>query len=236
MWGKSAMIINDYYDHIIDITIKYFNTEYKGKISSSTIIMYLSSLIGLSCDRCKFYINDKVCCSTDKISKYISRSNTKVVITCMITTDNNINLNKIFKLFVDVNGEKKELNSDIRGKKIISVKGCYIKFEKNEKLLSTVFGTNLELHLSEIKGDKNDLAKEYIRKRLSSHIIIKVDNRDISFDYKWLTDSILAIQLINIGYYQISLKPIVLEHETRKLLSVLNLESYIYEEFEVLGL
>lgn len=225
--GNSAILIDQYYDQIIDVTIKYFNMEYKGKLSSSTIVMYLSSLIGFNCDKCKFYINNEICISTDKISKYLKKNQKSLEFNCMINTNNNLNLNKMFKLFLG----KKELNSDIRGKKIFSVNGCYTKFYSQNLITDTLSSNNmLEIHLSQI----DETAKEYIRRKLSSHINIKVDNKTINFNYRWLSDCILGIQLLYIGTYEVNLKSIILDRETEVLLGVSNLETYIYEEFEMI--
>jgi hypothetical protein len=230
--GNSAVIIDKYYEQIVNIKIKYLNTEYNGKISSSTIIMYLSSLIGLSCDKCKFYLNEngKLCDPTDKIYKYLNKNSVinnqeELTLNCITNTNYNLNLNKIVKLFIN----SKELNSDINCKRIYSINGSYMKFTPFSSI-TTHLGSNLEFHLN----ITDEIAKEFIRRKMSSHILLKVDGKTVSFNYKWMSDSIVIIPLLYIGSYEVIMKPMILDRETEKILNISTLESFIYEEFYVM--
>jgi hypothetical protein len=229
--GKDANIVSEYYDEIIDLNIKYLNTEYKTKISSSTMIMYLGSLIKFNSDKCKFYLeNGNMCNAVEKLSLYINKDKEikegrkELVLNCITNQNSNLNLNKIMKLFVD----NKQLDSDIRGKKIYSIKGAYMKFDQKNHL-SFLFGNDIEFHLDL----ENENAKEFIRRKLSSHIMIKVNNVYIDFNYRWKTDRILIIPLLYSGLYEINMKPMILDRETEKELNTSVLESYISEEFTV---
>jgi hypothetical protein len=226
--GEQSVIVSEYYDEVIDLRIKYLNTEYKTKISSSTLIMYLSSLIGLPCDKCKFSLeNGTICNSVNKLYSYMKnvnnvKENRELTLNCITNSNSNSNMNKLIKLFVD----NKQLDSDVRGKKIFSIKGQYMKFDPIIHY-SFLYGNDIEFHLEL----ENENAKEFIRRKLSTHIMIKVDGKYIDFNYRWKSDKILIIGLLYHGLYEINMKSMILDRETEKELNTSVLESYISEEF-----
>ena len=56
--------------------------------------------------------------------KNVNNTNRELTLNCITNSNSNSNMNKLIKLFVD----NKQLDSDVRGKKILSIKGQYMKF------------------------------------------------------------------------------------------------------------
>jgi hypothetical protein len=218
--NKIVNIIDKYYDTVITININYLNTKQIAKISIQTPIMYLSSLLKLPCDQCRFYINNNVCKPYEKLIDYKRYINSNLLtINCIVSSTFNLNLNKLVTLYLD----NKKLDSDIYMIKICSLYGPYFKFINKNPVINK---TDLEIHLS------NNIDSDiecFIRQKLSRCICIKNKNELIPFNYKWINNLVLKIYSIN-TFHEIYVNPIVVDKELVEKTKVSVLESYIFEE------